>query len=190
MRHLLRGLLFSMVVLAVIPGQAEIYKYRDAQGNISFTDDWAQVPPDQRPQAEFLQAVGDNEAERPASPEVKPSDPPQVETQVDPDREPADMAVSEEAIASLNARKNELDSEFAGLMTEKYGLLQEKEKLAGLAGRDVEAREAYEEKVLDLNRRIADYKMRRDAFQTEAEQVTKALTPIAPDEDDRVGDRE
>jgi hypothetical protein len=66
-------------------------------------------------------------------------------------------------------------------MAEKYTLLKEKQKLDGLAGRDVEARQAYEGKVADLNNRIADYATRRDAFQKACDRVEQALEPTSPE---------
>jgi predicted nucleic acid-binding Zn-ribbon protein len=60
-------------------------------------------------------------------------------------------------------------------MEEKYTLLQEKAKLETLAGRDTVAVAEYDKKVEALNRKIADYQKRRDAFQEEAEAVKKAV---------------
>jgi chaperonin cofactor prefoldin len=61
-------------------------------------------------------------------------------------------------------------------MEEKYKLLKEKERFDDtLAGRDTEAVAEYDKKVEALNRKIADYQKRRDAFQEEAEAVKKAV---------------
>jgi chromosome segregation ATPase len=86
-----------------------------------------------------------------------------------------EVVVDEETIQELNQRKKELDEEFAGLMEEKYTLLKEKAKLETLAGRDTVAVAEYDKKVEALNRKIADYQKRRDAFQEEAEAVEKAV---------------
>ena len=40
------------IVLLAVPASGEFYKYVDKQGNIHFTDDWNQVPPDQRDSVE------------------------------------------------------------------------------------------------------------------------------------------
>jgi hypothetical protein len=157
-----------------------MYKYRDAQGITRYTDNLAQIPEDQRPKAQTLETIETEEAV-PAS-----ADPNTVEmdSSVNQDGTQAEVVVDEETIAALNLRKKELDAEFSGLMAEKYKLLQEKEKLSGLAGRDVEARESYESRVADLNNRIADYKTRQDAFQKESERVKKALEPPSPEDGD------
>lgn len=179
MRVVWIGLVFGVLMLSgLLPAKAEMYKYRDAQGNVCYTDNLAQIPEDQRPNAHTMEAISDDETaqEKEKPNELKPDR--QVES-----GDQADMVVDEETIAALNARKKELDSEFSGLMAEKYALLKEKEKLTGLAGRDVKARQAYEGKVTDLNNRIADYKVRRDAFQKEGEQVKETLAPSSPEDE-------
>ena len=171
--------MLGFVVLWGSTVQAEMYKYRDAQGNVCFTDNLAQIPVDQRPIAHVLKTVGaddDAAAQKEGDAEALIADD-QADTST-----PTEMVVDAETVTALNDRKKELDGEFSGLMSEKYALLKEKERLSGLAGRDVKARQAYESKVTDLNNRIADYKMRRDAFQKECEQVKQALEPSSPEE--------
>ncbi len=180
-RYLWLGLIFGFMVMGESPVLAEMYKYRDQQGNICFTDNLAQIPVDQRPQAESLEAIETHAA---MVKEVEDTDTAATATEDIPeDRSAADSVVDQATIDALNQRKQELDNEFSSLMAEKYTLLQEKERLAGLAGRDVKARQAYESKVTDLNNRIADYKTRRDAFQKECAQVKQVLEPSSPEED-------
>ena len=180
MRSRVIGMLLAIVAAGVLPVQAEMYKYRDAQGNTCYTDNLAQIPEDQRPKAQALETI-DADAAVQATVDKNALE---LENSFDQDETQTDMVVDEETISALNLRKKELDAEFSGLMAEKYKLLQEKEKLSGLAGRDVEARESYEGKVADLNNRIADYKTRRDAFQNECEVVKKALKPSSPEDED------
>lgn len=177
MRYLCLGLIFGFLVAVngPPPAQAEMYKYRDQEGNLRFTDNLAQIPEDQRPQAETLEEI---EPDKAAAPKTSDGDDAARKTESAPDDDPAaDIAVDQALLDELNQRKKELDSEFAGLMSEKYALLQEKERLTGLASRDVEARGAYERKVADLNDRIDDYKQRRDAYEEECAQVKAALEP-------------
>ena len=161
--------LATVAILSVLPAQAELYKYRDAQGHVCFTDNLAEVPKDQRPYIQALEEVSAPPVATSTEARAVAEDKPQASTD-QPDGE-----VNEETIAALNSRKQELDQEFSGLMDDKYKLLKEKHNLDGLAGRDVEARKAYEDKVQALNQRIADYQIRRNAFQKEAEQVKQSL---------------
>lgn len=181
MRSKAIGMLLVIFVSGVLPVQGEMYKYRDAQGNTCYTDNLALIPEDQRPEAQALETIDADEAVVQSAVDKNAA---VLDNSVDQDETQSDMVVDEETISALNLRKKELDAEFSGLMTEKYKLLQEKEKLSGLAGRDVEARESYEGKVTDLNNRIADYKTRRDAFQKECELVKKALKPSSPENGD------
>jgi predicted RNase H-like nuclease (RuvC/YqgF family) len=161
---------------AIAPARSEMYKYRDAQGNVCFTDNLAQIPEDQRSGALTLESIAAEDA---------------VDNKADPQQSAADnsedtftsdeVVVDDQTIAALNDRKKALDEEFSGLMAEKYALLKEKQKLDGLAGRDVKARQAYEGKVADLNNRIADYATRRDAFQKACDRVEQALEPTSPE---------
>jgi chaperonin cofactor prefoldin len=167
---ILLGLL--LMVFIVHPADADIYKYRDVQGVIRYTYDLAEVPEDQRPQVQtyeeaalapepaFEEATGNSGSDG-GKAEEKAEDAP---------------AVDEKKIEELNQKKKKLDEEFAGLMEEKYSLLKDKENLEKtLAGRDSVAVAEYDKKVEVLNRKIADYQKRRDAFQEEAEAVKKAV---------------
>ncbi len=180
MRYILLAVMLGSMMTWGSTLQAEMYKYRDAQGNVCFTDNIALVPEDQRPTAHSMETISTDDASDPSKEEITAE--PDTGDQADAD-DAEELIVNEETIDALNDRKQELDSEFSALMAEKYALLQEKDKLAGLAGRNVEARKAYEGKVTDLNNRIADYQARRDAFQKECDQVKKVLEPPMPEED-------
>ena len=54
-------------------------------------------------------------------------------------------------------------------------LLKEKEKLDALPGSDKKGAAKYDKHAKELNRKIADYQKRQEAFQKEAEEVEKAL---------------
>ncbi len=168
--------LFVTVLLMVFlsgPVTAEIFKYRDAQGVLRYTYDLGEVPEDQRPGIETYE-------EETASVVESPQESQNGEVSAgESENKPADDApplVDEQQIEELTQKKKDLDAEFSGLMEEKYNLLKEKEKLANsLAGRDTTAVAEYDKKVEALNRKIADYQKRRDAFQEETEAVKKAV---------------
>ena len=178
-KHVLFGVVLAgLLLLACHPAAAEYYKYRDAEGNIRYTDDWADVPEDQRPTAEIREEASDTDTpETPAQGTLSSSDNTAEEGDAaeQGDDEEAAPVVDEAALEALNARKEALDREQAELMEAKNRLLEEKAGLDGLAGRDVEARQAYEEKVKALNRKIADYQKRLDQFQADAAAVQEAL---------------
>jgi chromosome segregation ATPase len=162
-----------IVFTALPPAVAEIYKYRDAQGVTHYTYDLGEVPEDQRPGIETYE-------EETASVVESPQEGQNGEVSAgESENNPADNVpppVDEQQIEELTQKKKDLDAEFAGLMEEKYTLIKEKEKLAdSLAGRDTAAVAEYDKKVEALNRKIADYQKRRDAFQEEAEAVKKAV---------------
>ena len=170
---MIRISLLALLVLLTIDFQmvnADIYKYRDAQGITRYTYDLAEVPEDQRPKVKTLE-------EEPSAIDTAPSQ----ESSDNPanaskkDSEDDSPVVDEKKIEELKQKKKELDTEFAGLMEEKYKLLKEKEKLDTLAGRDAAAVAEYDRKVKELNRKIADYEKRQKAFQKEAGEAEKAL---------------
>jgi hypothetical protein len=167
----------ALLLFSYTSATAEYYKYRDAEGHIRYTDNWADVPEDQRPATETFEGVSDNAPSQ--TPAIDDNSSAGNNVEENDDSEKDDQAVpvvDEETIKELNQRKKELDKEFSDLMEEKYNLLKEKEKLANsLAGRDTAAVAEYDKKVEALNRKIADYQKRRDAFQEEAEAVKKAV---------------
>jgi hypothetical protein len=76
MRPLLR--LFSLIAVLLLaltigPANAQFYKYKDADGNIRFTDDLSQVPPDQRETAPGYREDEPETARTPETPD--PADP-------------------------------------------------------------------------------------------------------------------
>ena len=173
---MMRIALFSSLVLlllAVGPAGAEIYKYRDAQGVIRYTYDLGEVPEDQRPGVKTYEEEVSSVGATPTAPEQEEAAP-----VPEPESAPGDAdtpVVDGQKIEEMNQKKKALDQEFAGLMEEKYKLLEEKERLDTLAGRDAEAVAAYDEKVKALNQKIADYQKRQEAFQEEAEAVKEAV---------------
>lgn len=148
--------------LAALPASAEFYKYRDASGVLRFTDNLAEVPPDQRPNVstyEGVQTSGDDpakDAAAPASAEVEKSAVVGTESGVKEDLQ--------EERKRLEAIKQTLDKEREDLAREKEALKEERKRL-----RDERDARVYNEKVKELNDRIAEYEQRRKAFQEQAD---------------------
>jgi len=164
-----------MILFNIDAAGADIYKYRDAEGIVRYTYDLAEVPEDQRPQ---VQTYEETSTEKQAStvPEegVAPEETPKIDDEEDV------PVVDEKKIEELNERKKELDAEFAALMEKKYKLLREKERLDALPGTDSEGAAKYDKQAKELNRKIADYQKRQEAFQKEAQEAEEALKN-APD---------
>lgn len=159
-----------MILFNIDAATADIYKYRDAEGIIRYTYDLAEVPEDQRPKVQTLEETPSETQTLPVPEEgAAPEEPPKIDGEEDA------PVVDEKKIEELNERKKELDAEFAALMEEKYKLLKEKERLAALPGSDTEGAAKYDKQVKALNRKIADYQKRQEAFQKEADEVEKAL---------------
>jgi hypothetical protein len=171
---MIRIALFGFLVLVLFSvglANAEIYKYRDAQGVIRYTYDLGEVPEDQRPgiksyEEEVAPTVESTPSERVENASIEQAD--------NESSEEAPLIVDDQKIEELNQKKKKLDQEFADLMEEKYKLIKEKERLETLAGRDANAVAAYEGKVKELNRKIADYQKRQEGFQKEVDEVKEA----------------
>jgi hypothetical protein len=168
-------LVVLIVMLSPLVARGEYYRYTDAEGNLRFTDNLAEVPEAQRPQVAVYQ-----EAQPPPAPAPEAG-------AGEPAREPAPeeppiktFAADPETVERLEATKRTLDQEYAELMDAKQKLLQEKEeKLKGLAARDVKARQDYESRVKQLNDRIRDYETRREAFTKECAALDQSLSETA-----------
>jgi chromosome segregation ATPase len=172
-------LIIGLLLIGSRPATAEYYKYRDAQGNIRFTDNLTDVPESQRPSAKTFEEISGNTSEEDPDASAPDNNSAQANSSEEQDgiedaEKPA-PDVDEATIDALNARKEKLDREQAELMESKRNLEEERAGLESLAGRDVKARQAYEEKVKALNHKIADYQKRLKQFQKDADAVKEAL---------------
>ena len=172
MRHIAALSCLLMLLLGSDVFAGEIYKYRDSQGVIHYTYDLAQVPEDQRQRIKTYNEEDPSVIEPPAGEGVSQTPP---DDSTNKQEEDAPPIIDEQKIEELNQKKKELDQEFANLMEEKYKLLKEKEKLGKLDGRDTAAVAEYDKKAKELNRKIADYQKRQEAFQKEAAEAEEAL---------------
>jgi hypothetical protein len=177
-----RLLLTVWVCLALLPSlaAAKLYKFRDRSGALRYTDNLAEVPPDQRPNVETEPEIVTPETAPAESPEAKPkaggkksASPGQPQPAPAP---PAswDKAAGEARLEADNLleTRRQLEEEFAGLMQEKQALGEERkkiedEKMAPLIRK--KAVDAMNQKVRDLNKRIADFETRRNAFEAQAD---------------------
>jgi hypothetical protein len=175
------GMIFKwgwMLVVAVVwatPAVGEFYKYRDKHGTVRYTDNLAEVPPEQREKLQTYEGVSrplTQEAPAAAAPDSPaPGEPePQVPEWT------AEQTAAQAAVDQLRQRQQALLEEYAALQ-------QEREALAASPGQRVSPAEQrrYDQQVQDLNTRLADYQKRRDAFEKEVaahnEKMTQRVAP-------------
>jgi hypothetical protein len=157
-----RACMLSGLCLAVLlfanPALGEFYKYRDNNGVLRFTDNLAEVPLNQRPDAQSYKEADDYLT------------PYQKMERAEKARREAEMAAKETKQMSfeaqqdqrmnLNKTRTELDKEYGELMRAKSALKKEKAQASTL-----EQQKAYKKGVNALNKRIIVYEGRRDQYE-------------------------
>lgn len=155
--------LAALVCAAPATGLAEYYKYRDSNGIIRFTDNLAEVPPDQRGDAQRYEEFVTSPDEK--KPVVTPA------AKSAPKDRSGSANRTTASVNQLNARRQTLDSQYRGLLDEKRALETERARVK--TRREVES---YNRRVQTLNEKIAAYEKRRAAF----EKQTEALNADTP----------
>jgi hypothetical protein len=146
---------------------AEFYKYRDANGVLRFTDNLAEVPPEQRPQVDSYQQVEDFQ-----SPADRLSAEPTQETEQEESggsQGESDAAQIAARYRELNQKKAALDKEYTELVAAQQSLAQERE-----SADTNEEKKAVNQKVQGLNERIAAFEQKRAAFEQEVQAFNKS----------------
>jgi len=153
---------------------AEVYRYIDENGVIRFTDNYIEIPENQRPKVEIINRLNETtppvvktETNRPeeTQPPVE-----SVESGRSNEEAVAEGAQSQQQFESLIKAKADLDKIYSVLAAEKVVLEKEQQTL-----KTVESIRAYHNKVNLFNQRLADYERQRQAFQTQAEAYNKAV---------------
>lgn len=145
---------------------AEFYKYRDANGVLRFTDNLAEVPPEQRPKVESYRQVED--FQQPSEPEPESTDSRDESEEISRGRTEGEGKPSSGEVAdkykALNERKAELDAEYQELVAAQEALAEER-KTADTP----QEQQAVNEKVMALNERISAFEQKRSAFEEEVQ---------------------
>ncbi|MDF1592330.1 MAG: DUF4124 domain-containing protein [Desulfobacterales bacterium] len=178
LRYMLIG-----VVLLLLPAlvAAEVYRYTDERGVIHFTDNYIEIPENQRPKVEII-----NRLDETTPPEVKTETDRAIDTRPPAERVEGDRpnqeagaqgpeavaegAKSQQQFESLIKAKTDLDKIYDALAIEKDTLEKEEKTL-----KTVESIRAYQNKVNLFNQRLVDYEKQRQAFQTQADAYNKAI---------------
>lgn len=137
-------LLFLLSTVAF--SSAEIYKYRDANGVLRFTDNLQEVPEKQRPQVESYYEIKSK-----AAPAMEEADKDSAVTSEDE---------ADRTAAALEAEKGLLDGEYAQLEADKKKLVE-----LSQAEKNAEAEAAFQKQVQDFNARIKAYDEKRKVFE-------------------------
>ena len=134
---------------APFPAAAEnqLYRYQDAQGNWSYTDNLADVPPDQREACKRYESV-ETTASQSARAERAAT------TQDGPTQEVADQRREE-----LLARKADLDQEYDALVDESAELEKQSLNLTSDEGK-----KAFEDRKNTFTQRLKVFEERRQIF--------------------------
>ena len=155
------SMLLSLCLLAFLfanPAMGEFFKYRDSNGVLRFTDNLAEVPVDQRPDAESYKEADDYLT------------PYQKEERAEKARQAAEKAAKETKLGSLEAQqtqrrnfnktRTELYEEYGELMRARKALQKEQAQAT-----TPEKKAVYEKSVNDLNKRIIEYEGRRNQYE-------------------------
>ena len=162
-------LLSLFLMLSATVAVAQVYQYRDKNGQLHFTDRLSEVPEGQRPS---VQKDTDSNAgpegdrsDRAVFETVKPSDD-QGEA---PQDKSTDKKVEIPIVEEINKEKASLDNSHAQLMKRKKALKKERETL-----KTAEQVRVYRKKVARLNKEIDLYAKRNRAFQKKADLYNEA----------------
>jgi hypothetical protein len=135
---------------------AELYKYYNQNGTLSFTDDISMVPADQRPAIETIPEVQSNQ---------KIPGPPAADAVTKP--------ISDQSIHGETGLNSELEMEFKQLgqdgknLSDEYLRLKERQALLienGKKQMNTNEVNAYNQEVTELNAETEKYKEKQDAY--------------------------
>jgi hypothetical protein len=169
------------------PVWADMYRYKDANGIIRFTDNLSNVPVNQRSGITVYENAPSSAAilvtEQPAGLNTTNGHNQEMsEISLGSDSaadtvKSADISVDSSKIDRLLKTKTELDEENVRLVKESLALTKDRKTFSGNA--DIQS---YNEKINALNARVDDYEKRRAAFQKEADtfdaDVKNKLAPV------------
>jgi len=131
-----------ILILVPLVSSAEFYKYRDESGVLHYTDDLSEIPANQRPKMDTYKEIDDF-----FLPELKQS------------------MIEDEKRQKLSNTKAALDKEYNELMKTKQSLVDAQ---AETMQRSADAK-MNSEKMLQLNKRLADYEKRRQKIRNRKE---------------------
>lgn len=148
------------VLLFANPALGEFFKYRDSNGVLRFTDNLAEVPPDQRPKAKSYKEADDYLT--PAQKRARAAKAQQENELAAKKSKEGSFEAQQEKRMDLNKMRSQLDTEYGELIREKKALEKEKTQAD-----TPEKQTAYKKRVNALNKRIIEYEDRRNNYEEE-----------------------
>ena len=144
---------------------AEFYKYVDEKGHVHFTDDYNQVPADQRQQVREYEEYRQPEPVKASQAKVDPVGEPGVdETAASEPRDDDGSLDFDKQLKALDQRKAELAVEYEALLKENAHLNEMKKTVKNRADA-----EQYNESVRKLNAKLQEHDRKRKEFFTDVE---------------------
>ena len=145
----------------IFPVQGDVYKYRDKNGDIVYTNDLTKVPLEQRQSGPFMKEIQqyqDSEKKRGKNPLIEDREKTQQNKNVQ----------FEKKRKALLERKAALADELKKLQAEKSVLEEENKSL-----KTADHRKAFVKKVENYNQRIDLYNKKREALDKEIEKFNQ-----------------
>ena len=144
---------------------ADFYKYVDEKGNVHFTDDFNQVPADQRKQVREYEEYRQPEPAKGPQEKSEPAGEPGVDETAASDTRDEDQSLDfDKQLKALDQRKAELAVEYETLLQENAHLNEMKKTVKNRTDAD-----QYNESVRKLNAKLREHDRKRKEFFTDVE---------------------
>ena len=160
--------LFIIIITCVISliwlpfSYAELYKYVDENGVVSYTDDYSILSEYAKESIEVVEEIKSTEKE-----EVPAEDDTDSQTKDITEKETKSLKIIKD---ELRNTEKELDKEYAALNLEKKNLAQESGK-----AKSKQEKIEYNEKITNLNNRIKTYSEKSKAFQQQVDEYNNRI---------------
>jgi len=147
-------IIFSLILGFPGVSSAELYKYYDKNGNLSFTDDASMVPEDQRKTAESIREI----QSKPLAPVMSGKEDPQLSGQTNNNNAALKFELEQES-KELGVIKKELADEYTVLNGRRDLLLTE-----GKIKMNSNETKAYNQRANELNQDTLKFKEKQQAY--------------------------
>lgn len=154
-------------LLFTVSASAEFYKYYDKNGKVHFTDDFNNVPPDQRAAVKGYEEVAKQEEKKPAVAE------PQALAAEGGEADKKGKYDLNSKIKDLDKRKTELSDEYESLMKENETIAQMRKKVKTPADA-----QKYNDTVKALNKKLKEHDKKRKAFYADVEEYNTRVAEL------------